>query len=106
MKELKKALEHFDSRMIHTTPFNNFIKVEGNTVTINIQEGTIPEAGVNGLQITDVVEYCKEVYTALNNNYPCIENSATINHLQMALNWQELRTRDRERRNVEGKNIS
>jgi len=42
----------------------------------------------------------------LNCKFPCIENGETIHHLQVALNFQNSRTRDRKKRKVEGKHIA
>lgn len=79
------------------------LTVDGNTLTINIQDGTIFEAGINGIQITDLLEYVGEVYKSLDNAFPCTHNKYTIVHIDRALKEQHLRTVDRTARGVEGK---
>lgn len=97
------------------TPCNNFeerefgsrsdyIIVDGNTLSFQIQNGPIGDVGVNGIQVTDVLAFTKELYKSLNAAFPCRENSLTITKIEEALHWQEARTRDKVNRNVEGTN--
>lgn len=83
---------------------NDYLRVEGNMLTALIQDGPIKEVGVNGCQVTDVLEYITEVYKSLNKEFPCRENSLTITYLEEALVMQAARTKDRIERKVEGKN--
>ncbi len=80
------------------------ISVSGNVVTFTIQDGPINEVGVNGIQVTDMLEYVKEVYKSLNTAFPCRENSLTITKIEEAIHWQDARTKDRQERGVEGHN--
>jgi len=80
------------------------VSVEGNRLSANIQDGPIDSVGVNGIQVTDLLDYIKEVYKSLNSAYPCRENSLTITKIEEAIHWQDARTKDRESRGVEGKN--
>lgn len=80
------------------------IHVNGCQLTIEVQDGPIKEVGVNGIQVTDILLYLSEVYISLNNAFPCKENIATISSIKDALRFQAERTRDRERRGVEGFN--
>lgn len=73
-------------------------------VKFTIQSDPISEVGVNGLQAVDMLEYVKCLFESLNEAFPCIENEYTINDLKSALAWQDARTKDRERRKVEGTN--
>jgi len=82
----------------------NTIGVNGSAVTFVLQDGPISEAGVNGIQITDMLEYVKEVYKSLNAAFPCRENSITITKIEEAIHWQDARTKERKSRGVEGKN--
>lgn len=84
--------------------FGNFVDVNDNKVCFTIQNQPIKEVGVNGIQVTDMLEYCLEVYKSLNKAFPCRENSLTITHIEEALHWQEARTKDRLKRQVEGLN--
>jgi len=84
----------------------DFISVEGNKLTIKVQDGVISENGINGVQITDVLEFVKEVYESLNSEFRCRENALTITKIEEGLHWQKARTENRIKRNVEGKNLA
>ena len=51
-----------------------------------------------------MLEYVKCLFESLNEAFPCRENALTITKIEEAIHWQEARTKDRIRRNVEGKN--
>ena len=78
---------------------------KGNEIGFVIQDGPIGEVGVNGIQVSDMLMYVKDVFVSLNEEFPCRENSLTITKLEEALHWQEARTKDRVTRGVEGKNV-
>jgi len=73
-------------------------------VSFFIQSDPISEVGVNGCQAVDMLEYTKFLFESLNEAFPCIENDLTIKKIEEAIHWQNERTKDRERRKVEGKN--
>lgn len=73
-------------------------------VSFTIQSDPISEVGVNGCQALDMLKYTKCLFESLNEAFPCRENSLTITKIEEAIHWQEARTRDRERRKVEGQN--
>lgn len=73
-------------------------------VNFKLQSDPIKKVGVNGVQITALVEIGLEMIKKLNTKFPCRENAITITKLEEALMWQEARTKDREKRAVEGKN--
>ncbi len=83
---------------------DNHVVVSDSMVAFHIQDGPIKEVGVNGMQVTDMLEYVKEVYKSLNHAFPCRENSITITKIEEAIHWQDARTKDRESRGVEGHN--
>ncbi len=83
---------------------SDYITVDKNRVYVTIQDGPICLVGINGVQVTDMLEFVKEVYKSLNSAYPCRENSLTITKIEEAIHWQDARTKDREGRGVEGKN--
>jgi hypothetical protein len=58
----------------------------------------------DGTTNEDVIEALIDRMNYLNSKFPCRENSIAITHLETALLWLEKRTKDREKRNVEGKN--
>ena len=74
---------------------NEYLKVKW-------QEGTILEAGVNGVQIVEVIQAALDRTIEINSLYPCRENEDTIMRLEQAILHQNNRTRDRKVRNVEG----
>lgn len=83
---------------------NNFIYVrhDKNSLSFTIQNGPVKEVGKNGCQVTDIIAVAKHIIEELNKNFPCRENAMTITKLDEALMWQEKRTKDRMKRNVEG----
>lgn len=83
---------------------NSFVYVrhDKNSLSFTIQNGPIKEAGVNGCQVVDVIAVAKHIIEQLNAKFPCRENAMTITKLDEALMWQEKRTKDREKRQVEG----
>ena len=104
MKHLERALNVVAKNKLGDKKVSDFISVEGNKLTIEIQDGVIPENGINGVQITDVLEYVKEVYESLNTDFRCRENALTITKIEEGLHWQDARTKNRVKRNVEGDN--
>lgn len=77
---------------------------EESTISFKIQTDPIGLVGVNGCQMTALIEAAKLIITGLNKLYPCRENSMTITKLDEALMWQQKRTIDRLSRGVEGQN--
>ena len=78
------------------------ISIEGRELRFRLQEGPIKENGVNGCQVTDLIDVSLHIIKELNKKFPCRENSLTIIKLEEALMWQDARTKDRENRGVEG----
>ena len=66
-------------------------------VLVTINEGTTNE---------EVIEVLIDRMKYLQAKFPCKENACAITHLEESLMWLEKRTRDREKRNVEGKHIA
>ena len=84
-------------------PFNFiYVRDDVNSLSFTIQNGPIKEAGVNGCQVTDVIEVAKIIIENLNAKFPCRENAMTISKLDEALMWQKKRTDERVARDVEG----
>lgn len=67
---------------------------EGQLLTLN--DGTTNE---------EVLEMLIDRMSYLQGKFPCKENACCITHLQEGLMWLEKRTRDRVKRNVEGKQL-
>ena len=82
----------------------NFIYVrhDVNSLSFTLQNGPVKENGVNGCQVNEVIEAAKVIIEGLNKNYPSRENAVAITKLDEALMWLEKRTKDREKRGVEG----
>ena len=72
--------------------------------TIKFQDGVIPENGVNGVQVDDVLGVALLRLMQLNNIKPCRENSIAITKIEEAMMWLAQRTKNRELRGVEGTN--
>ena len=106
MLHLTNALNALNSKKIGAKNFTDFISVENNELKVKIQDGVISENGINGIQVTDLLEYVNEVFKSLNSAYPCRENDLTITKIEEGLHWQDARTKDREKRKVEGKNLA
>lgn len=110
-RHVVKALKKFREQnpQWQDTPFINILDKENikgvaPTVMFTIQSDPISEIGVNGVQVLDMLAYTKCLFESLNEAFPCRENALTITKIEEAIHWQEARTRDRMRRNVEGKN--
>lgn len=103
MKELvsghKYELANFENKefpgqilqFIHKEP-----STEDNTVLITVSDGTTNE---------EVIEALIARISYLQGKFPCKENACSITHLEEALMWLEKRTKDRLKRNVEGKHL-
>jgi len=79
-----------------------YVRHDKNSLSFTLQNGPIKENGKNGCQVVDVIAVAKHIIEELNKKFPCRENAITITKLDEALMWQEKRTKDREKRNVEG----
>ena len=104
MEHLDNAKQAFNGEMIHDKAITDFITIEGNELRVKIHDGVIPVNGVNGIQVTDLLRYTNEVFKSLNNAFPCRENALTITKIEEAIHWQDARTKDRLKRQVEGAN--
>lgn len=111
MRHVEKALKKYHEKSYPEAP-HLFIEIENvedvkgvaPIVKFTIQSDPISEVGVNGCQALDMLEYVKCLFESLNEAFPCRENALTITKIEEAIHWQEARTRDRVRRNVEGRN--
>lgn len=86
-------------------PYNFiYVRDDVNSISFTVQKDPIKEVGINGCQVSDIIEVAKMIVEGLNTKFPCRENSITITKLDEALLWQKKRTWDREVRDVEGTN--
>lgn len=80
-----------------------FIDHDVNMISFRIQNGPIKEVGKNGCQLTELIAVAGAMLEGLNEKFPCEENKESLYHIKEALAWQEVRTKNREARGVEGK---
>jgi alkylation response protein AidB-like acyl-CoA dehydrogenase len=70
---------------------------------VKFQNGTVPENGVNGICIEDLIEVCiDKLQMFQSTNLSCRQNALAMTKLEEALHWLQARTADRRRRWVEG----
>ena len=83
---------------------NHFIyeRSDVNSLTFTMQTGPIKEVGINGCQVDTLIHAAKAIIEKLNDKLPCRENALVITKLDEAIQWLDHRTRDREKRDVEG----
>jgi hypothetical protein len=109
MRHVEKALLKYNEE---NEKWTQFIKIENAedvkgvapVVKFTIQSDPISEVGVNGVQALDMLKYVKCLFESLNEAFPCRENALSITKIEEAIHWQDARTRDRQRRQVEGFN--
>lgn len=68
-----------------------------------LQSDPVGDVGVNGCQVTDIIDFARQMLISLNDSFPCEENKDSIKCLSDALYHQDERTADRTERGVEGK---
>lgn len=73
-----------------------------NTIMFKIQNGPIKEVGKNGCQVDTLIHTAQLMLEGLNKKFPCKENAMAIINLIDALRCLDARTKDREKRGVEG----
>ena len=73
---------------------------------IDFQNGPILEAGVNGISGEALLAIVIDRLRCFQAGpFKCHENAIALTHLEESLMWLQKRTRDREARGVEGRNI-
>jgi len=94
--------ESFDSMR---DEFPICIDHEKDMISFKMMTKSVSEGGdLRNAQFTELVGAGLQILKYLNAKLPCRENAITITKLEEALMWQEKRTQDRIKRNVEGKN--
>ena len=81
---------------------NEYLFAKDSVLSIKLQDGSVLENGINGLQIDDVIMLVAAILAELDKKVTCRENLLTLVHLDEAYNWQLRRKADREFRKVEG----
>jgi hypothetical protein len=90
----------YDDSLNPSTPEHDEI-VPG--VTILFQNGTIPDAGVNGVTHEALLAIVADRLRSFQAGpYSCKENACALTHIEEALHWLHWRTLKRMQRGVEG----
>ena len=78
---------------------------ENEEITFKMLTKPASEGGdLSKCQCVDLIKVGLHQLKYLNDRFPCRENSITITKIEEGLMWQEKRTLDRIKRNVEGIN--
>jgi hypothetical protein len=85
----------------------HYLVIDTNTDTevgrIHFQEGTVKDAGVNGVFIEDMINICINRLDEFQaTDLCCRENATAKTKLEESLMWLRKRTTNRKRRGVEG----
>lgn len=83
-----------------------FFDIDGQNVTITIQDGPVKVVGRNGVQAVDILLFTRNLIESLNTEFPCKENDLSIQHIEAAIEYQVSRKIDRIKRGVEGFNMT
>ena len=102
MEHLKYAKQSLDRKL------QKFIEVRKEgvapTVKFTVQSAPVSEVGINGIQASDIIEFCWHLIFSLDNSHPCMEHKVTLSLLSQAHNMQVARTYYIIDRDVEGTN--
>lgn len=78
---------------------------KAHSISFTLQDGPRKAGGVNGCQVDTILEAAAKIIEGLNMApHNCMENEKAILHIKEALLWLDKRSRDREKRGVEGTN--
>ncbi len=102
MSELYEIFKDLHMARYVTVPSDN--NMICNMISFKLQEGPIKEVGENGCQVDELIGAALIILRSFNKTFPCRENSIAITKLEEALHRLADRTRDREKRGVEGTN--
>jgi hypothetical protein len=70
---------------------------------IKFQKGPVKESDANGCFIEDLIAICIDRLEGFQSGgFPCRENALALTKLDEALHWLDHRTKDRQKREVEG----
>jgi len=82
------------------------VRLDKNSISFTIQNGPIKEVGVNGCQVDCLLHAWVAIVEELNEQFPSKENSISLRKVKEAIFWQDERTRNREKRGVEGTRVA
>jgi hypothetical protein len=96
-------VEGFDSSTNPSDPFVTRHAEPAKHTTILFQNGTIPEAGVNGVTHEALLAIVADRLRSFQAGpFSCKENACALTHIEEALHWLHSRTLKRMQRGVEG----
>lgn len=100
----KKALEKL--KMKSDLEISKFVQIDdkSNSITFIIQNGNIPDNGINGIQVYELILFCYLLLNSLNEKVRSSFNMRALECLSHALAYLDARKLDREERGVEGTN--
>ena len=85
--------------------YHIYVRHDVDSLTFNMLTKPASEGGdLNRCQATDIIGVAIAMISHLDEKFSCEENAKTLEHLNMALHWQDARTENRKSRGVEGKN--
>lgn len=87
------------------TAFNGNVRLEDETISFKLQAGNVADFGVNGVQCEELLQFTVAYLKILNKHHSSIYNEGAIAHIESAINFLNLRTKDRVSRGVEGKEL-
>jgi hypothetical protein len=74
-----------------------------NYANIKFQKGSVKESDINGCYIEDLLIIVQDRLECFQNgDFPCLENELALSCVSQALNWLNYRTKERQKRGVEG----
>lgn len=83
--------------------YSVYVRHDVDSISFSMMTRPASEGG-KGCQFTDLIEVALHQLQYFHAKFPCDENIQTIVSLHTALIWQNIRTKNREKRGVEGKN--
>jgi hypothetical protein len=98
-----KRLVSIDERCVHV----HFTDIHYNALSeVNFQDGPINEVGVNGVQVSDLLQLCvrklRQYQLDADGKWACPENQSAIDYIESALGMLDMRLRERISRGVDG----
>ena len=100
---VKSTDEKGDGGAYHDYEIECMKDLNGTCATIHFQKGPVKEVGINGCFMEDLLAICIDRLQCFQaGNFACRENALALTKIQEAMHWLDHRTKDRQRRGVEG----
>ena len=105
--EVKSTDAMGDGGAYHDYEINCLHDLNGTCATVRFQKGPVNEAGVNGCFMEDLLCICIDRLQCFQKGeFACRENAIALTKIQEAMHWLDHRTKDRQRRCVEGASVA